>query len=420
MILLRLPLYFLRLGAQSVFLALGQIWANKVRAALTTIGIIISVASVTAVVAVLTGMKTQILSEFESFGTNKIYVVPQWPREGPLRRAPWYQIRFMPEQFRDLARHCPSVMDFTMICDHRETVQYGDRSEENVQVLAVQPAWHEIENRPVELGRSFTVVDESQSRTACLVTPQLRDKLHLDRECVGESILVGDRLFQIVGVVAEQPTFETFHGPEVSDCQMLIPFGHAWKTRKPWFYVIARSRTPEQSEEAAAEVRFYLRRTRNLKPGDPDTFRLEVMQVYLEQFRTVALAITIVAAGIVGISLVVGGVGIMNIMLVSVSERTREIGLRKAVGARPSAILLQFLVEAVTLCFLGGLAGILVGQGLTSGIASIPGAGLEKAYIPVWAIVLSFGFAAAVGLFFGMFPAVKAARLDPIEALRHE
>jgi putative ABC transport system permease protein len=129
---------------------------------------------------------------------------------------------------------------------------------------------------------------------------------------------------------------------------------------------------------------------------------------------------TLVAGGIVGISLLVGGVGIMNIMLVSVSERTREIGLRKAVGARPSAILFQFLIEAVILCLMGGLIGILIGQGLTSLMAAIPEAKLDKASIPLWAIAIAFGFSAAVGLIFGMFPAIKAARLDPIEALRHE
>jgi putative ABC transport system permease protein len=127
-----------------------------------------------------------------------------------------------------------------------------------------------------------------------------------------------------------------------------------------------------------------------------------------------------VAGGIVGISLLVGGVGIMNVMLVSVSERTREIGLRKAVGATPSAILMQFLIEAVTLCSVGGLAGILVGQLLTVVMGTIPGAHLDRAYIPIWAIIISIGFSAIVGVFFGIFPAVKAARLDPIEALRHE
>ena len=138
---------------------------------------------------------------------------------------------------------------------------------------------------------------------------------------------------------------------------------------------------------------------------------------YIDDFQTMATAITAVAGGIVGISLLVGGVGIMNIMLVSVSERTREIGLRKAVGARPSAILLQFLVEAMVLCLLGGLIGVLAGEGITLLFKSFPAARLEKAAIPGWAIVLSFGFAAAVGLVFGMFPAIKAARLDPIEAL---
>src|SRR5204863_6928994 len=149
-------------------------------------------------------------------------------------------------------------------------------------------------------------------------------------------------------------------------------------------------------------------------------FRVEVVEKFLEEFNKVAVTITIVATGIVGISLLVGGVGIMNIMLVSVSERTREIGLRKAVGARPAAILLQFLVEAVMLCLMGGLVGLLFGSLLTKGIASIPAAMLSKASIPGWAIALSFGFSALVGLVFGMFPAVKAARLDPIDALRHE
>ncbi|MCC7407051.1 MAG: FtsX-like permease family protein, partial [Phycisphaeraceae bacterium] len=139
-----------------------------------------------------------------------------------------------------------------------------------------------------------------------------------------------------------------------------------------------------------------------------------------QQFNTIAATVTAIAGGVVGISLLVGGVGIMNIMLVSVSERTREIGLRKSVGARPAAILLQFLVEAITLCLVGGLVGLVIGQLITWGMGKIPGAQLDRAYIPGWAVVMAFGFSAAVGVFFGLFPAVKAARLDPIEALRHE
>jgi len=419
MVVLRAPFLLLRLLLQSALLALGQIWANKARATLTTVGIVISVAAVTTVIAVLTGMKANVLSEFEQFGTNKIYIVPHRPEKGPLKAAPWHVIRFMPDLFEGLKKHCPSVDKFTPVVAFGRNVRHGDRQVENVQVVGVSAAWHDVENRAVELGRSFTVVDEKERRPVCLVTPPLRDKLRLERDCTGMMLLVGRRLFTIVGVVEKQPELK-LGAPNQSECQILIPHTTAWKMEQPWLHGIATSRSPEVSEEAAAEIRFYLRRERDLNPGEPDTFRLEIMEKYLREFSKIALAITIVASGIVGISLVVGGVGIMNIMLVSVSERTREIGLRKAVGARPSAILLQFLVEAVMLCFFGGLIGLAVGQGLTSLMAGIPQAHLDRAHIPFWAVALSFGFAALVGLVFGMAPAVKAARLDPIEALRHE
>jgi putative ABC transport system permease protein len=418
--IIRLPFVFLRLVLQSAWLALGQILSNKARSALTTIGIIIGVASVTTVIAVLTGLKENVLHEFEEFGTNKIYVVPERPQEGPLHEAPWYVIRFTPETFADMRRHCPSVADFTRVAYLDASVQAGEKSIANVRLMGVDASWHDIERRDVELGRPFSVIDQDQARPVCLIPPKVRDKLHLNRDCMGESILLDNRGFSVVGVVEPQFKSEMFSemGDDVAEVQ--IPFMTAWKMRQPWMMVIAASKSPEVSEEAVAEIRFYLRRVRQLKPGDPDTFRIEVMQKFIDQFKTVAMAITAVAGGVVGISLLVGGVGIMNIMLVSVSERTREIGLRKAVGARPSAILLQFLVEAVMLCFFGGAIGVLVGQGLTKLMAAIPKAQLDKAQIPLWAIALSFGFAAAVGVFFGMFPALKAARLDPIEALRHE
>jgi putative ABC transport system permease protein len=182
---------------------------------------------------------------------------------------------------------------------------------------------------------------------------------------------------------------------------------------------MAASKSTELSDDAVLEIKFFLRRMRHIKPGDPDTFRVETMKNIIEKFNNVAIIVTLVAGGIVGISLLVGGVGIMNIMLVSISERTKEIGLRKAVGAKKSAILTQFLVEAVVLCFVGGLVGVGIGKLLTMAIAGMNPL-LEKTYIPAWAVALSFAFAGTVGICFGMFPAIKAARLDPIEALRHE
>jgi putative ABC transport system permease protein len=417
--ILGIPLALLALVIQSIRLALGQIWANKTRSILTTIGIVIGVASVTAVIAALTGLKAKILDEFETFGANKIYVIPDWPRHGKFRHVSWRVIRFKPEEFDHVLEHCPSIERFTRTCRENQKVQAGDESLNDVMITGINSDWHKIENRSVILGRPFTVVDETQTWQVCLITPKVRDKLKLDRDCIGQMILVGQRAFRIVGIVEEMVESAMFGGGGAQQ-EIFIPFDTAWKIYEPFMFVIAASRSPDVSDEARAELRFYLRNMRKLKPGDPDTFRLEVIEKYIQEFNKFALFVTAVAGGIVGISLLVGGVGIMNIMLVSVSERTREIGLRKAVGARPSAILLQFLVEAVMLCLFGGLIGLGSGQLLTMAVASIPNANLDQAYIPLWAIGLSFGFSALVGVFFGMFPAVKAARLDPIEALRHE
>jgi putative ABC transport system permease protein len=224
----------------------------------------------------------------------------------------------------------------------------------------------------------------------------------------------------VVGVVEPPKALTLLGGGHSSRNEVIVPFTLLWSMREGWLHVVAASRSPQVSQEAQAELRFFLRQARGLKPGEPDTFGIEVVEEYLKKFDETASVITAVASGVVGISLLVGGVGIMNIMLVSVSERTREIGLRKAVGARPFMILLQFLVEAVVLCLLGGLLGLLAAWGLTAALAAVPALKLERAYIPPWAIVLSFSFSASVGLTFGFFPALKAARLDPIEALRHE
>jgi putative ABC transport system permease protein len=374
---------------------------------------------VTAVIAALTGLRTKVLSEFETLGTNKIYVFPWRPDYGPKRMAPWWTIRLKPYEFDDLLTHCPSVANFTRVIELGEDVSYGEQSVQDVQVTGIEPAWHKIENRAVTEGRPFSLIDNSQARTTCLLTPALRDRLRLDRDCVGQSIMLGNARFQVVGILEPRAQMALF-GEGGQGMEMFIPFNTAWRKWRYGVYCIAVSKTTNDSDSARAELAAFLRRSRRLKPDEPNTFRLEVIEQYIKQFNRVAMMITMVAAGVVGISLLVGGVGIMNIMLVSVSERTREIGLRKAVGARPSAILLQFLVEAVMICLFGGLIGVLCGHGLTRMMASIPGAQLDRAYVPAWAVMISFGFAASVGLIFGMFPAIKAARLDPIEALRHE
>lgn len=411
------PLVFIRLLYQSIYLALGQIWANKTRSVLTTIGIVIGVASVTAVIAALTGLKAKVLSQVETFGSDTIIVQPWRPDTGPSSHLSWDHVRFSPHELEGMLEHCPSVERYCRIsAGEHETVRYGERSVNRVHVRGIEPAWHEIENRPLVVGRKLSIVDET--RQVCLIGPLLRDKLRLDKDCVGQTIRIGHSTFRIVGVIERRPELG-FGGGGQERYEVLVPFRMTWKFGEPWVWGFAESKSTRVLEEAVAEIKFFLRRMRRIKPGDQDTFRVESLKSAIKTFNEIALVVTLVAGGIVGISLLVGGVGIMNIMLVSISERTREIGLRKAVGARKSAILTQFLVEAVILCFIGGLVGVGVGKLLTL-LISVINPLLERTYIPVWAIVLSFGFAGSVGVCFGMFPAIKAARLDPIEALRHE
>jgi len=251
----------------------------------------------------------------------------------------------------------------------------------------------------------------------------------MKRDPTGEYIQVGENRMLVIGLLEAPPASI---GNSSEQREVIIPFNTmSADQRWMWYSVLATAKTPEVSEDAKAEIEFYLRQKRGVKPGKEDTFQVMTAQRVIEQFSRVASIVTLIATGIVGISLLVGGVGIMNIMLVSVSERTREIGLRKAVGARPGVILMQFLVEAIALCLLGGALGLGFGQVLTSIVASFlpsghptgpggPESGFENIVIPANAIILAFTFSGGVGLIFGMFPAIKAARLDPIEALRHE
>jgi len=422
--LLTLPVTITLLLFQSAWLALAQIWSNKMRSILTMTGIVIGVASVTAVIASLSGLKTKVLTDIESFGTNNIYIQPQWPDKGPKKNASWLVIRFSPEQFEGLLEHCPSVKKIGLgNWGGKHTVRYGDKKLDGISLIGVQQSYHDVENRPVMLGRAFSAIDEMEGRMVCKIGIDLRDKLRLDRDCIGQAILVGDKTFLIVGVMEKRPKLETpgaGGGGGEDNSNVFIPFRTMFKvTREPWIWALAQATTTNVTEEAQAEIRFFLRHTRNIEPGEPDTFRVDSVASFMKTFGEIAMMITLVAGGIVGISLLVGGVGIMNIMLVSVSERTREIGLRKAIGAKKSAILMQFLVEAVVLCFIGGLLGVGVGELITAIIKGINPV-MNKTVIPMWAILISFAFAGTVGIFFGMFPAIKAARLNPIEALRHE
>jgi len=423
--ILSLPIRLFRLMAQSISLALVQIWVNKTRSVLTTLGIIIGVASVTAVIAALSGLKAKIMSDIETFGTNRIFIWPTRPDTGKYKNVPWDTIRFKPEQFEGLLTYCPSVASFTQIEDNRDSIRYKEKTLERIRVSGIESAWHQIESRPVIIGRAFSAIDQTQARSVFLLSQNLRDKLGMNRDCTNELVTLGYRTYRVIGVVENRPSMSMIGGAGGGneDYEAFVPFQTMYRNsgNRMWFMVMAASKSADVSDEAKAEITFFLRQRRHIEPGEPPTFNVQTVESEVRTFQKIATRFTLVAGAIVGISLLVGGIGIMNIMLVSVSERTREIGLRKAVGAGFAAILTQFLVEAVVLCCIGGLMGLGLGQLLTSIIAHIPQVDiLDKAYIPAWAALMSLGFSAFVGIFFGLFPAVKAARLDPIEALRHE
>jgi len=412
------PLFYI----QAILLALRQIWRNKTRSMLTALGIIIGVGSVTSVIAALSGLKEFVLSEFQTFGANKMYVFPDRPDDAPRNLYPWEEIRLKPEELHALAEHCPSIRQLTPQTQLGLDVQHGEITREGISTYGIWPTWHEIENRHILIGRPFSRIDEENARQVCIVNDKAISELQLNADPTGQYILLSGHRFLIVGVVESlQSSFLNFD-QNTNSSEILIPFSAAVKRQSPEFFfmIIGQIVSPDAAEEAKAEARFVLRRMRGLSGDEPDTFETPAIDQFIEGFKSVAAGITAIAGGIVGISLLVGGIGIMNIMLVSVSERTNEIGLRKAVGATPAAILVQFLLEAVTLCLVGGFLGLAIGEAFAFGLTQIPNVGLEHADVPWWAVVLAFAFSAAVGVIFGMFPAIKAARLDPIDALRHE
>jgi putative ABC transport system permease protein len=333
---------------------------------------------------------------------------------------PWEKILLKPAEVRAIRDECTLVKAVTPITEVGLDVESGDKRIEGITIAGIWPDWHMVQNRFVEEGRPFTSIDVDSERQVCLINGDAIKELDLPANPVGEAILIGGRRFLVVGIV--ETTQARFFGMNTSSAEIFIPFSVAEKMQDRNFFMRIEGMftSPELAEQGEDEVRFVLRRMRGLAPSDPQTFQVAAIDKFIEQFKALATGITAIAGGIVGISLLVGGIGIMNIMLVSVSERTREIGLRKAVGATPMAILLQFLLEAVTLCLVGGFIGIAIGRLAAFGLTQIPGAQLEQADIPFWAVVLSFAFSAVTGIVFGMFPAIKAARLDPIEALRHE
>jgi len=397
-------------------IALRGLAANKLRASLTTLGIFIGVLAVILGTAIGQGSRTKILQTIQALGSNTIIIFSSQDTQGKSAgNLPHLSIK----DADALAKSCPALLRVAPSFTGSARAKSGRRAT-RAQVNSSTPAYFSIRNLSIGQGKLYTTRDVNARRKVVVLGAKLGTTLfgsNVDaRAMIGRQIRLEGIGFRVVGVLKPKGAalFEDL------DSYAFVPLQTGMKTlfgSKDLSEIHGSLASQEQSDKAKAQIARVLRATHRLKHGDKDDFQVLTQQQLMSLGNKVSVLLTGLLSGIAAIALLVGGIGIMNIMLVSVTERTREIGIRKALGARKRDIKLQFLVEATTLSLLGGLGGILVGVGIS---ALVNWAFNFPARVsPFWALV-AFGVSAAIGIFFGLYPASKAAELDPIEALRFQ
>ncbi len=401
---------------RSAFLSIR---AHSFRSFLTSLGIIIGVASVIAVVSIVQGLSASIGEQFKGLGSNSLTVRAYTPFEEAMQGR---QNVLGLNDYRQIVAHLDDVSNvspsFTPFGNFGTTARYGSQSA-FTQVVAVTEQYQDAHQTYPQYGRFIRNNDNTSRRKVCVVGSKVQEKLKLPDNPIGQFLEIGGEWFKIIGVTEEKGETLGFS----KDDFILIPFSVGQSVTgqdvKLNVQITFSVNEIEQLELVQGRLTSLLRQLHHLKPGQPNDFKVQSPAELTESFDKIIATMTVVLGGIVGVSLLVGGIGIMNIMLVSVTERTREIGICKALGAQRHHILLQFLIEATTLSLLGGLIGL--GLGYLIGFAAFMLIdGFPAAVVPWWAVIMAVGFSCGVGILFGIMPAAKAASLNPIDALRYE
>ncbi len=407
---------------QGINVGLAALLRNKLRSVLTTLGIIIGIAAVVAVVSVGGGAEHLIRVELERIGGAGMIVCF---RKDKLRRDDGAYIENKhPEyiEYEDLAfiiDNCPSLKLAVAQSGTNRRVSHKHVSQ-SLEIHGTTPFYQEANNWFIQIGRFITENDIERMDPVCVIGSEVHKDLFQMQDPIGLELRIGSERFTVIGVMEEKGNSMASEG---WDNRVIIPLttlGIRFIGRyKGWIYLSCQAESYEKVEQAVAEIKVAMRQLH----GDEKYFDFFTAKQIIKQVGNVSRIVQILLGGVASVALFVGGIGIMNIMLVSVTERTREIGLRKAIGARRQDILTQFLIEAVVLSICGGLIGIFIG----SSLASISGLVISKlmqaswpAVVSIQAALIAFGVSAFIGIFFGLYPANKAAGLTPTEALRHE
>ena len=404
---------------EPIVIGFGQLRLHKLRAMLSILGILISVGSVTGIVSMGDGLRLTVLQQFDQMGgTSLIWVntPEQYIREGRrYTRRDWeeYLTNRDAEYFENEIEHIRSVVP---IIGLSQEARYRNAST-YASIWASNQYFHQTRNWKIERGRTINEDDLRNASKVVVIDPKLAEDLYGDEEPVGKEMKIGGMRFTVVGVFAEMRFFGVTNERNIVGPITTTQQRFTGNDRVNAIIVMAES--PEYVDEVAQRIRYVLRRSHD----HGEEFRIRTGKNEIEQFTNIVTILKIVAGGIAGISLIVGVIGIMNIMLVSVNERTREIGIRKALGAKRRSILWQFLLESMVLCLFGGALGVLLGIGIGKGISvyikSITDLPFESILTP-WLMMFAIMYSAGIGLFFGVYPAYRASKMDPVEALRFE